>query len=233
MLKVNLPLFRINKKEILRDIAFTLGDKENLTILGSNGAGKSTLAKTICGLYKSSRAIKIEKEFIEDIPDKKRSQLINYIPPKLSIYDEFIKVEDFLKLNGELNLTVLDILGLKKYRNRYCKELSSGEEQLLLLASATMHCAKLTIFDEPTSNLDPKKRRLVYGILKNSDYIKQKIIITHDLQLAYKFGYPILYIDNGIGEYFKSTDDFFNPLNLDKLFDKSVTKSGDNILVKV
>jgi iron complex transport system ATP-binding protein len=110
--------------------------------------------------------------------------------------------------------------------------LSSGEQQLLLVASALVHEAKITIFDEPTSNLDPQKTKKVFEILK-SDILKQKIIISHDLQLALKLGYPILYILNGKGRYFESVDKFFTSSNLKEIFGDSVIKDDDIVVVNL
>ena len=235
MLKVNLPSFKIDEKEILKKISFELKEGENLTILGSNGAGKSTLAKLLCGLLKSKKSIMIEDTFIESLASYRRSKLINYIPAKLSIYDTYINVYDFLALSHHPSKIeeVLRLLELEKFQKSFCSDLSSGEQQLLLLASALVQNAKLTIFDEPTSNLDPKKTKSVFKILKNSNFLKQKIIITHDLQLALKLNYPILYITKGDTKQYKNTDEFFTSSNLQALFGDSVVRDGQNVLVNL
>ncbi len=236
MLKVNLPTFKINQKEILKDINLYLKESESLTILGSNGAGKSTLARIICGLLPTKETIKIKNNFIENIDHKQRSKLINYIPPKLSIYDSFITAEDFLSLstNESKNIQkILNLLEIEQHKNSYASTLSSGEQQLLLLAFAILHDAKLTIFDEPTSNLDPQKIKKVFDILKKPTYLKEKIIITHDLQFAYKLSFPIFYINNGKGEYFETTNNFFNQNNLERIFGGNVIKKNRNIVIKL
>ncbi len=233
VLEVNLPLFKIGDKEILKEISLHLKKSENLTILGQNGAGKSTLAKLLCGLIKTDRSIKIDDIFIELLAHKKRAKLINYIPPKLSIYDTYINVYDFLALNEHKTkiIEVLKLLGLLKFQNSYCSDLSSGEQQLLLIASALVQDAKFTIFDEPTSNLDPKKTKIIFDLLKDKKYLKNKIIITHDLQFASKLGYPILYIDKGIGNYYKSSQKFFSSYNLELIFGDSVIKNGEDVVI--
>ena len=235
MLKVNLPLFKIDDKKILKGISLNLKENKNLTILGSNGAGKSTLAKLLCGLLKSKKSVMIEDTFIESLEDNRRSKLINYIPPKLSIYDSYITVYDFLALSEHPSKIkeVLKLLELEKFQKSYCSDLSSGEQQLLLLASALVQDAKLTIFDEPTSNLDPKKTKNVFKILNNPTYLKQKIIITHDLQFASKLNYPILYMTNGEGKHFESADEFFEPTNIKNIFGDSVIKKGKDVVVNL
>jgi len=237
MLSVNLPRFEIDGKVILQDISFRLHEGENLTVLGANGVGKSTLARVLCGLYHTQKSVFIEETPIEQLPASKRAMLLNYIPPKLSIYDTFIRVDDFLGLSryrGTLKAQklheVLALLGLEQFQESFCSRLSSGEQQLLLVASALMHEAKITIFDEPTSNLDPVKTQKIFHILQ-SDRLAQKVVITHDLQFAYKLGYPVLYLHEGKGLWFESASRFFAEENLQKIFKGSVAKTCDNVTV--
>ena len=220
---------------ILTNINFDMSQDENLIILGSNGAGKSTLAKVICGLI-SSTEIKIFNEDLHTLSAKKRSQLINYVPPKLEIFDEYISVAEYLQLSRLYSHVSVDkviiLLGLESLRDKPCKNLSSGEQQLLMLASSILHNAKLTIFDEPTANLDPQKTLKVYGVLK-SDEVQNRIIITHDLSLAYKLGYKIIYMSNGEIEFFDDSRKFFEKSNLDKFFGSSLKRVDDCFVVNL
>lgn len=220
---------------ILRNISFNLKTNENLIILGSNGAGKSTLAKVLCGVM-DARGLELFGEDINTLSAKKRSQFINYIPPKLEIFDEYISLKEYLslsKLYSKLSVDdAIDILDLKELQDKACKTLSSGEQQLTLLASSILHNAKLTIFDEPTANLDPQKTLKVYKFLK-SDKIQNKIIITHDLTLAFKLGYKIIYMQNGKIEFMNESDKFFKKSNLDKIFGSSILKTNDHFVVNL
>ncbi len=238
-LHANLPRYRIDDRVILRGIDLTLHAGENLTILGSNGAGKSTLAKILCGVIPTRASVRIDERYIEDLSARERSRLIDYIPPRLSVYDHFVRAEDFLALsarNGEVQReqlhAVLALLGLESLAHHYCMQLSSGEQQLLLTASALIHDAAITIFDEPTANLDPRRIKRIFEIIV-SDRLAQKIVITHDLQFAYRLGYPILYIDEGEGSWYSDCADFFDAANLSALFGDSVVKQCDTITVQL
>ncbi len=234
MLQIALNRFDINEKTILKDISFELEDGENLTIMGANGAGKSTFAKVICALYKTKKSIKVDDLYIERISGEKRALKLNYIPPKFEIYDGYITVGEYLNLNT-LKMSAksaLEIMGLESYVDICCKDLSSGEAQLLLIASALCHGAKITIFDEPVSNLDPTRVKKVFDILK-SDLLFQKIVITHNLNFAYKLAYPVLYIKEGRAEFFKSSQEFFDKENLLRLFGDSVVKKDDFVVIEL
>ena len=222
---------------ILQDISFSLKENENLIILGENGAGKSTLAKVLSNLITNDK-VKLYGEKIDKINDLKRSQLINYIPPKLSIFDEYVTLKEFLELSTIENIdnkkidNLISLLKLEKLKNRYCKAFSSGEKQLLLLASSIMHDAKITIFDELTANLDISRLKEVFDIF-NSDLLKQKIIITHNLDLAYALKFKILFMRDGKIEFFGEHNEFFTNENLRKFYNDTIMKLDKHLVVNL
>ena len=223
--------------DILKDITFSLKEGENLIILGKNGAGKSTLAKVLSNLIPNNKVI-LQGQRIDKIDDFKRAQAINYIPPKLSIFDEYVTLKEFLELSC-VNETddrkieeIITLLKLEKLKHRYCKAFSSGEKQLLLLASAIMHNAQITIFDELTANLDISRLKEVYDIF-NSNLLNQKIVITHNLDLAYALKYKVLFLNDGIIEFFGEHDEFFSNQNLKKFYNNTIMKLDNHLVVNL
>ncbi|MFA6188657.1 MAG: ABC transporter ATP-binding protein [Sulfuricurvum sp.] len=221
---------------ILKHVSFTLKRGQNLTILGNNGSGKTTLAKAICHLIHSESVI-IEGKKVVHLTARERSEYLNFIPSKLSIYDEYLTVLDYLKLNllkeeqaDHLN-EVLTQLGITHLTHSRCHKLSSGESALLLIGGAMIHQALYTILDEPTANLDQAKKINVYQLLKNSPHFQNKIIITHDLNLAYKLGYNILFLKEGEVHYYGECNPFFEPNHLKSCFGNSVKNSDGNFVV--
>ena len=222
---------------ILHEISFRLEDNENLIILGENGAGKSTLAKVLSNLIENDK-VKIFNENINKIDDLKRAFLINYIPPKLSIFDEYITLREYLELsfispvdNEKIN-KIIKLLNLKKLENKYCKSFSSGEKQLLLLASSLIHDAEITIFDELTANLDISRLKEVFDIF-NGDLLNQKIVITHNLDLAYALKYKVLFLKDGIMEFFGSHEEFFENKNLKRFYKDTIIKIDNHLVVNL
>ena len=222
---------------ILHNITFSLKKNENLIILGENGAGKSTLAKVLSNLI-SNNSVKLFGENIDKISDLKRAKLINYIPPKLSIFDEYVTLKEFLELSS-IDITddkkideIISLLKLEKLKNRYCKAFSSGEKQLLLLASSIIHDAQITIFDELTANLDISRLKEVYDIF-NSNLLKQKIIITHNLDLANALKYKILFIKDVKIEFFDEHEKFFTNENLQKFYNNTILKLENHLVVNL
>ena len=219
---------------ILHNITLTLKPKQNLIILGSNGAGKSTLAKVLCGITPSS--ILMQEKPLSLYSAKERTKLINYIPSKLEIFDEYLTLDEYLNLSRLHTLleskNMLKLLTLEKLKNKPCKQLSSGEQQLSMLATAVLHNAKVTIFDEPTANLDPQKSRDIFSLLKNKLF-QSKIIITHDLNLAYKLSYDVVYIKEGKIVFSDTSEKFFTESNLNDFFGISVKMVENEIVVNL
>jgi iron complex transport system ATP-binding protein len=217
----------------LRNISFEL-ENENVVILGSNGAGKTTLAKLIVALVENDH-VTVDGERVSDLSAKRRAQMLNFIPSKFEVFDDYLDVEEFLQLsllNGSTRYemeTILKRLEIEHLKRSPCKCISSGEAQLVLFASGLLHNAELTIFDEPTANLDSDKKIKVYEALK--EYVGWKIVITHDLNLAYQLGYRVLYMEHGALVYDGSREGFFNPHNLEKLFGTSIKKVNEYFMV--
>lgn len=222
--------------QILKQVSFSLEDTKNLTILGSNGSGKTTLAKAICYLIHNN-SVTIEDQNVAHLTAKQRAQYLNFIPAKLSVYDEYLTVWDYLKLNilqedqPKHIDAVLGLLKIAHLKNIRCHMLSSGESALLLIAGTMVHQALYTILDEPTANLDQVKKITVYQLLKNSPYFQNKIIITHDLNLAYKLGYDILFLEEGEVHYHGACEPFFEQNHLESCFGNAIKNVDGNFVV--
>ena len=227
-------MLRLNNysNKILKNISFELRANQNLLILGSNGAGKSTLAKALCGISPSS--VELFGRPLSNYTSKERTKLINYIPAKLEIFDEYITLSEYLDLSRLHTLleskNLLKLLAIEHLKNKPCQQLSSGEQQLTMLATAVLHNAKITIFDEPTANLDPNKTQDVFSLLK-SGLFQSKIIITHDLTLAYRLGYDVLFIKEGEVDFFGSSEEFFSSSTLELYFGSSVKRVEEFLVV--
>jgi len=216
---------------ILKNISLKI--ENNLVILGHNGAGKSTLARVLSGLIRSEN-VSIDTINLNQLPFSQRAKLINYIPTKLDIFDKHITMREYLELSnihGMDTKPIIDQLGIAHLLPKH--QISSGEESLVLMASALIHRAKYTIFDEPTANLDTYKVIKLYKLLLQDRGIEYKIIITHDINLAYRLGYDIVYLREGSIIFEGSSQSFFEAQNLEQIFGTSVKKIEDFYVVNL
>jgi iron complex transport system ATP-binding protein len=219
---------------ILHDVTFEVEKGENLILLGANGVGKTTLAKVLCGLLPSD-AVNIDGMIPSQTYGEERAKRINYIPAKMEVFDSYLSVEEFLALshfNTEISIDeALLKLNISHLKIHSCQTLSSGESQLVLTASALLHGAVYTLFDEPTANLDPTRMKMLFALLKNDTSLPSKIIITHNLDLAYRLGFDVLYLKEGQIAFHGTSKAFFDQTHLDTLYGGSVQKINDHVVV--
>lgn len=172
---------------VLRDLTFESTAK-SIAVIGSNGSGKSTFARLLNGLVKPTSG---EVSVYGKTPDTKQASFL-FSNPDLQIvmptvFEDVAFTLSGLKLNAaEVRSRVqaaLELVGLEDLEQANCHELSSGQKQLLALASAAVRKPKLLIADEPTNLLDLANARRISKLLDNipSD---QLVLITHDLELA-------------------------------------------------
>lgn len=221
---------KFDNQTILNDINLCI--KNHLSILGANGSGKSTLAKSICSLIKYDGEIFIDSKNIKEFSLNHRAKTISYVPAKLQIYEQFITVEEFVLLGrfaykknyfdysmDDKNITqkTLEFLKISHLKKHLVSSLSSGEQQLVLIAAALTQKSNIIIFDEPTANLDPHNSKIIAKHIKELKKYHQIILITHDLHLAYFLNSEVLFIKNKKAMLYD--DSFFKDETLQKLYD--------------
>ncbi len=230
MIKLNSLRCQYDEKVILDDISLDIDT--HLCILGANGSGKSTLAKAICSLVEFDGEISIDGSDITDFSMIDRAKMLSYIPAKLDIYDSFITVEEFVLLgrfpykknyfdysdkDKDITTQTLEFLKISHLKNHSVSSLSSGEQQLALIAQALTQQSKIIIFDEPTANLDPYNSKVIAQHIKGLKEYHQVILITHDLHLASYIDSPVLFIKDKTAHYYK--DGIFEDATLEKLYE--------------
>jgi len=165
---------------VLRGISLEVRSGEILCMLGPNGTGKTTLLKTVMGFLRlQAGAIEMDGEDICGWPQKKRAQMIGYVPQAHTPSFPF-SVSDVVLMGRNAHLTrfatptaadeaivaeTLELLGIPHLADRVFTELSGGERQMVLIARALAQEPRLLVLDEPTSNLDFGNQAKVLGIL--------------------------------------------------------------------
>ena len=223
--------FKINnkKQQILKNISFKMKKGEKVVIIGPSGSGKSTFIRCINLLTVPSSGKIIFKG--EDITSKKTNirkirQKIGMVFQQFNLFSNLTVLGNIIlapvdsgvlsKDKAEnLALELLDKVGLTSVKDSYPNMLSGGQQQRIAIIRSLAMSPDLLLFDEPTSALDPE---MVKEVLKVMEELAQSgmtmIIVTHEMQFAKRIGSRILFIDNGEILEDKSSDDFFeNPEN--------------------
>lgn len=180
LLEVENLSFSYGKNKVIDRISFTLNEGEMLFILGPNGAGKSTLFRCILGLDASySGRVLVCGEDIRRKSPGALASLMAYVPQahhpsfNYSVLDMVLMGTAAGKhewtLPGEKDrrraLEALDKLNMASFSGRSFRELSGGEQQLVLIARALAQNARILIMDEPSASLDyGNQLRLLFRI---------------------------------------------------------------------
>ncbi len=175
-------------------------------VFGPNGAGKSTFIKLLTGQLRPSKG-QIEILGIDAIksPQKVKANIgivpESESPPSYLTPVEFLqfvaKLRDIADSNKEVEHW-LEWFGLEEKRNTMCKDLSKGQRQKVMLASAFIHKPKLLFLDEPFANLDPiyqrKCREWLLDHVKNGGTI---FLCSHVLEMAERMCNRMAIINEG------------------------------------
>lgn len=182
------------KTQALRNITFSVKEKDYLGIMGPNGGGKSTLLRTILGFIKPDNG----RAEIFGCSCAKNRQLLGYVPQFSSVDKKFpISVQKVVEtglLKGVLHpfhiysseqkeqaMNQLELLGIVDLAKRQISELSGGEFQRLLIARSLVANPKILLLDEPTASVDPSSREKIYSLLAELNKEITIVLVTHDL----------------------------------------------------
>ena len=145
-------------------------------LIGPNGAGKTSSFKVLATLMEPTYGdVFIGGVDISLKPEEARKHL-GHMPDLAPIATD-LKVWEFLDLfasahgiNGKArSLRIeecLDKVTLGDKRNEYCKSLSRGMMQRLVLAKTLLHQPSLFLLDEPASGMDPESRQALRNTVR-------------------------------------------------------------------
>lgn len=172
MLKIEKLTYKINNKEILKEINLYINNNEIVGLIGKNGAGKTTLLESICRIRKKQTgSISIEGT---DYEKKEYSQNVVFVSDDPYLYN-FLTGEEYINLFLHLYAIKIDMdrlkhlakrLELSTHLQKLIKTYSKGMRMKLALLGALMINPKLLLMDEPFNGLDPTSIFILIDILK-------------------------------------------------------------------
>ena len=180
--------------DVLRGISFRITHGESVAIVGANGAGKSTLLLHLNGyLTATSGTVRIGDDPIlsGNLKQVRRAVGLVFQDPDDQLF--MPTVFDDVAF-GPLNMglppeevhtrvkAALDTVGAWHLRERPPYRLSGGEKRAVAIATILSMSPDIMVMDEPSSNLDPRSRRVLIELLKG--FVHTKIIATHDLDMV-------------------------------------------------
>lgn len=184
---------RYNYEWIFRNLDYTFQSDKMYAVLGPNGSGKSTLLQTIAGSLSLSEG-KIEYSHSgKNISSEMIFSYLSLCAPYLELPEEFTLTEILKFQSGFKSFTketneerIIDLVGLKKDRDKQIRFYSSGMKQRVKLALAILADTPLLLLDEPTTNLDENGVRWYQDIVQQFSTNRLVIICSNQLR-EYEF----------------------------------------------
>lgn len=176
MIKVKNLRKTYNNQLILGIDEFSIDRNGVYLITGPNGSGKSTFGKMLAGIEcdDSGKRIMIS----EDGTDLN----VGYLPQNPYIFDLSLEKNIFVKIKNEKKSNYyIDKFEIGYLRGKNAKKFSGGEKQKMSLVRFMMDDYDVAIFDEPTSAMDDKSKKITSTLIKEYSKDKIVIVITHDM----------------------------------------------------
>lgn len=187
-------------QQTLRDVSFSIGKGEMVSIVGRNGAGKSTLSKLICGFETPDAGeIFLNGKPLAEENIRRRAQHIGYVMQnpnqmisKTMIYEEVALglqrsglTEEQIREKVEATLKVC---GLYPFRNWPISALSFGQKKRVTIASVLVLDPELILLDEPTAGQDFRHYTDIMEFLRGLNARGVTVVmITHDMHLMLEY----------------------------------------------
>ena len=183
------------KRDVLKNVNMTFGDKGMTSIVGESGCGKSTVVNMLFGAYRpQSGTVTVGGKALETLTRESYYQKLavvsyntyvfhatvreNFELAKTSVTDdeifsalEKVNLADFIRENG----------GLDKVISEDAANISGGQKQRLALAVALVANKSIYVFDEATSNIDIESEAIIMANIKELSKTKSVIVISHRL----------------------------------------------------
>ena len=222
----------LGKREIIKDISFSIKDGEIFGFLGPNGAGKTTTIRMLVGLIAPNKGdISICGESLLKNKEKALKNVGAVVEnPELYKYlsgrENLMQIARIRKVSKEEVEELIKLVGLEDRINDKVGKYSLGMKQRLGLAAALIGNPKLLILDEPTNGLDPS------GILDFREIVKKAarergmavFISSHILSEIQNLCDRVAFINDGV---IKSVEDIKDNNVETRLDSMTLTISGD------
>ena len=204
----NLCKSYIKGKPVNDQISLSLGHGEIFGLLGPNGAGKTTLVSQIIGLAKpDSGSITIDDVDIIAKPGYARQACSFQAQTQVPIngLTAIQAIELVGRVRGGDTKTVqaharelLHHLEMEEWTRKSAETFSGGMRRLVAFCMAAVVPGKVVILDEPTNDLDPLRRRLLWQEVRNLVAMGSSVLlVTHNVLEAERAVDRLAIIDNG------------------------------------
>lgn len=201
-----------NKKEILKDVSFSVKPHTVTAVIGKNGSGKSTLLSCLTGESRYTGAIHFSDSDISLMSKRQRAATVAFLQQNLPVVP--ITVETLVAMGRTpyidigKHLTEKDkeqiekaivSVGIESIRQKKLSEISGGEKQKAYIAMVLAQNTRVVALDEPTTYMDVQYEKEFMSLLRElkEKHKKTLLVVMHDLSRAAEIADYILILNEG------------------------------------
>jgi ABC-type branched-subunit amino acid transport system ATPase component len=202
---------RFGGRVAVDDVAIRVGAHEVVGLVGSNGAGKTTLMNAIGGFVPAGGRVELLGKDVTDLAPERRARLglgrtfqAARLFGDLTVRETlqlalearhrtgFISTALFLPRGFRVDRQqraeadeIIGFLGLGRYAERFCSELSTGTRRIVELGALLALDARVLCLDEPTAGVAQRETEAFAPLLLRirAELDASLIVIEHDMPL--------------------------------------------------
>jgi ABC-type methionine transport system ATPase subunit len=193
---------------ILKDVSFSVGCGQTLTLVGPSGSGKSSLLRCLNRLEEpSAGSVRFEGRDIRSLDPRRLRREAALVTQSPVLFEGTVRDNLLLRpagIGGDFSEARLERalveVGLDAGAlGRDASTLSGGEKQRVTIARALLGDPRVLLLDEPTSALDPPNAALVVETVSRLRETRGMTIVasTHQPELVRRLGGSLMFLVNG------------------------------------
>jgi len=210
--------------EVLRDVGFSVAERETFAVIGPNGAGKSTLFKVVTGeAATNAGSVRYRGRDVTQLPAWARVRIgfgrtfqVARVFPEFTVRDNIVvALEARLRNTAERRSNRYDFrparetvaqseriavqLGLERQFDTDARYLSHGDKKRLEIAIALALEPRVLMMDEPTAGMSPSDRKQTLALLKRlrAERGLTIVIVEHDMDLVFGLADRVMVLNYG------------------------------------
>ena len=176
-------------------VSIDLEPGEVLGLVGPNGAGKTTLVRQVLGLVKpTSGSVTIDG--VDVVADPAAAKQRCSYQPQAQVPLYMLKPRRAIELLGRMRGldrgvarvrggALIERLHLEEWADKRTQDASGGVSRLVAFAMAVVAPGKVVVLDEPTNDVDPLRRKILWEIVREvADQGSGVLLVTHNVAEA-------------------------------------------------